>query len=149
MSDLPERLRALADAIQGCDWELPITAREDCLLAAEEIERLRAELHIREQEVFCVRNSQSLELFAAKNEIERLSEAVRVRGGCRMLSDGKDCDCGLCIRDKEIERLRGALLTCQSLAVGRSRLTLLDRCVKICEVTNEVLAARAAGGKDE
>jgi hypothetical protein len=39
-------------------------------------------------------------------EIERLKEAIRVRGGCRMLSDGDKCDCGLCVRDNEIERLR-------------------------------------------
>ncbi len=42
MSDLPERLRSLADAIEGLDWELPVTAREDCRRAADEIERLRA-----------------------------------------------------------------------------------------------------------
>jgi hypothetical protein len=39
-------------------------------------------------------------------EIERLKEAVRVRGGCRLLSDGDKCNCGLCVRDNEIERLR-------------------------------------------
>jgi hypothetical protein len=38
-------------------------------------------------------------------EIKRLKEAIRVRGGCRMLSDGDKCDCGLCVRDNEIERL--------------------------------------------
>gem|GEM_PF-5263512 len=42
MSDLPERLRALAASLEGDDWEHPITAREDCLRAAEELERLRA-----------------------------------------------------------------------------------------------------------
>jgi len=39
-------------------------------------------------------------------EIKRLKEAVRVRGGCRMLSEGDNCDCGLCVRDNEIERLK-------------------------------------------
>ena len=38
-------------------------------------------------------------------EIERLKEAIRVRGGCRLLSEGEACDCGLCKRDNEIERL--------------------------------------------
>jgi hypothetical protein len=34
MKDLAERLRALAEAIKSCEWELPITASEDCLAAA-------------------------------------------------------------------------------------------------------------------
>ena len=41
MSQLPDRLRDLADAVTACEWDLPITAHEDCLRAAEEIERLR------------------------------------------------------------------------------------------------------------
>jgi DNA repair exonuclease SbcCD ATPase subunit len=40
-----------------------------------------------------------------KAEIQQLKEAVRVRGGCRMLSDGDKCNCGLCKRDNEIQRL--------------------------------------------
>jgi hypothetical protein len=43
---------------------------------------------------------------AKEIEIERLKEAVRVRGGCRVLSEGNACDCGLCKRDAEIERLK-------------------------------------------
>ena len=39
-------------------------------------------------------------------EIERLREAVLERGGCRLLTLGDDCKCGLCIRDAEIERLQ-------------------------------------------
>lgn len=42
MSDTCERLRTLAEALEGCEWELPLTSREDCLAAADEIERLRA-----------------------------------------------------------------------------------------------------------
>ncbi len=39
-------------------------------------------------------------------KIERLEDRLRaVHGGCRMLSEGSDCDCGLCKRDREIERL--------------------------------------------
>ena len=38
-SDLPERLRALAEHIT-C-WDHPITAKQDCLDAAREIERLQ------------------------------------------------------------------------------------------------------------
>lgn len=45
MRDLAERLRALAEAIQGLEWELPVTAHEDCLRAAQEIERLRAAIY--------------------------------------------------------------------------------------------------------
>jgi len=41
-----------------------------------------------------------------KAEIQQLKEAVRVRGGCRMLSDGDNCDCGLCVRDNEIAQLQ-------------------------------------------
>ena len=44
MSDLPERLRALADSLEGDDWQHPITAQADCWAAAERIERLQAEL---------------------------------------------------------------------------------------------------------
>lgn len=51
MRGLPERLRALADAIRGLEWELPITAREDCLSSAEEIERL--ELRVSQLETEC------------------------------------------------------------------------------------------------
>ena len=46
MSDLCERLRTLAEALEGCEWELPLTSREDCLAAADEIERLRARVHV-------------------------------------------------------------------------------------------------------
>lgn len=35
MKDLAERLRTLAEAIKACEWELPITASEDCLAAAK------------------------------------------------------------------------------------------------------------------
>jgi hypothetical protein len=35
MKDLAERLRTLAEAIKACEWELPITASEDCLDAAK------------------------------------------------------------------------------------------------------------------
>ena len=44
MTDLPERLRHLAESLEGDDWEHPITARDDCLRAADEIERLREAL---------------------------------------------------------------------------------------------------------
>lgn len=42
------------------------------VVLAAEVERLRAELTIREQEVICVRNSQSLELANCKEDNERL-----------------------------------------------------------------------------
>ena len=42
----------------------------------EEIERLTRELALREEEVFCVRNSQSIELANAKDEIERLTREL-------------------------------------------------------------------------
>lgn len=35
MKDLAERMRELAEAIKACEWELPITASEDCLAAAK------------------------------------------------------------------------------------------------------------------
>jgi len=40
MTNLPERLRQLAESLN--DWDNPITAREDCLNAAKELERLQA-----------------------------------------------------------------------------------------------------------
>lgn len=42
MADLPERLRDLAETLNGDEWEHPITAPDDCLAAADEIERLRS-----------------------------------------------------------------------------------------------------------
>lgn len=44
MKDLAERLRTLSEAINGCEWELPITAADDCLNAAALID---AKLHRR------------------------------------------------------------------------------------------------------
>jgi hypothetical protein len=42
MADLPDRLRALAETLNGDEWEHPITAPDDCLAAADELERLRS-----------------------------------------------------------------------------------------------------------
>jgi len=40
--------------------------------------------------------------------IKRLEDRLRAcRGGCKILSQGDACDCGLCKREREIERLRG------------------------------------------
>lgn len=39
--NLPERLITLADSLDGCEWNHPITAADDCRKAAEVIERLR------------------------------------------------------------------------------------------------------------
>ena len=38
--------------------------------------------------------------------IDVLREAVRVRGGCKILSDGDACDCALCTKDKQIDHLK-------------------------------------------
>lgn len=57
----------------------------------------------------CAEQGKSDKLVKAKDEIERLQDALRaVSGGCRMLSEGDKCDCGLCKRDREIHRLREA-----------------------------------------
>ena len=42
MSDLPERLRELSDVLIGCEWDVPLCAAEDCVRAADEIERLQS-----------------------------------------------------------------------------------------------------------
>ncbi len=43
----------------------------------------------------------------AEAKIERLQDSLRAAsGGCRILSEGDNCNCGLCKRDEEIERLR-------------------------------------------
>lgn len=40
-------------------------------------------------------------------EVERLQDRLRAaHGGCRMLSEGDACDCGLCKRDNEIDCLK-------------------------------------------
>ena len=44
MNDLPERLRALADSLEGDDWNHPLLSLEACREAAAEIERLRKQL---------------------------------------------------------------------------------------------------------
>ena len=41
MTDLTQRLRELAEALEGCEWELPLCSRETCVQAVEEIERMR------------------------------------------------------------------------------------------------------------
>lgn len=43
MSDLPTRLRELAEALTCCEWEVPLCASDDCVRAADEIERLTLE----------------------------------------------------------------------------------------------------------
>ena len=40
MTRLTEDLRALAEAVEACEWELPINAAVTCIAAATEIERL-------------------------------------------------------------------------------------------------------------
>jgi hypothetical protein len=40
--DLPERLRAIAESLEGDDWEHPITSQETCLKAADVIEKIAA-----------------------------------------------------------------------------------------------------------
>ena len=56
------------------------------------------------------------EVFSLEKKAEQLQEALRVRGGCRMLSDGEGCDCGLCKRDKEIERLHAIVVAGDNLS---------------------------------
>lgn len=43
MKDLAERLRSLAEAIKACEWELPITASEDCVAAANILDGAEAD----------------------------------------------------------------------------------------------------------
>lgn len=40
MRDLVARLRELAEALEGCEWEVPLCAAKDCVKAADELERL-------------------------------------------------------------------------------------------------------------
>jgi len=42
MKDLPERLRALADALEALEWDVPLLSREACLEAAKVLERMEA-----------------------------------------------------------------------------------------------------------
>jgi len=55
-------------------------------------------------------------------EMLRLKEAVRVRGGCRLLSQGDKCDCGLCKRDNEIKRLKEETILLALIAAERDEL---------------------------
>jgi hypothetical protein len=42
MTDLPKKLRALADTLIGDEWQHPLAAVETCQQAADELERLMA-----------------------------------------------------------------------------------------------------------
>lgn len=41
---LPERLRSLAETLDGCEWNHPLRSADDCREAAKEIERLKSEM---------------------------------------------------------------------------------------------------------
>jgi len=85
-----------------------------------EIERLRGlleEITETDHQPHIVPSRRDVELMAADaataglhDYIERLEDRLRAgRGGCKILSQGDACDCGLCKREQEIERLRGLL----------------------------------------
>jgi len=84
--------------------------------AARENKRLREQLYdatkagtpySKEQDSI---NGLVIDNFNKTAEIERLKDALRAsQGGCRMLSQGNKCDCGLCKRDRTIRRLSAAL----------------------------------------
>ena len=38
LTDLPERLRSLAEAVKGIEWDTPLLSQETCMEAAKEIE---------------------------------------------------------------------------------------------------------------
>ena len=47
--------------------------------------------------------SAEVEIDSLKMEIEQLEDRLRAaRGGCKMLSQGDECDCGLCKRDRKL-----------------------------------------------
>jgi hypothetical protein len=41
---LPERLRTLAETLDGCEWNHPLCSADDCGEAAKDIERLKSVL---------------------------------------------------------------------------------------------------------
>jgi hypothetical protein len=55
-------------------------------------------------------------------EIHSLQDRLRAAvGGCRMLSEGDGCTCGLCARDRLIRVLKTALgLACSELSTHRA-----------------------------
>lgn len=68
MSELPERLRTLSDAISNMEWDLPITAPDDCMRAANEIERLQLE----NNQLHAEYGHAKADAAEARTEIERL-----------------------------------------------------------------------------
>ena len=57
--------------------------------------------------------AQAAALAGLHDYIERLEDRLRAaRGGCKILSQGDQCDCGLYKRDREIERLREIVSNC-------------------------------------
>ena len=59
-----------------------------------------------------LRHAVGILLAEAEAEVERLIAELeaarqdRMRGNCRMMAE--DCECGLCVREREIERLQAA-----------------------------------------
>ncbi len=59
----------------------------------------------------CTINQQAAEIGRLKAEIVSLQDRLRAaHGGCRMLSEGSMCDCGLCKRGRDIYRLQAELV---------------------------------------
>jgi len=105
MTDLTQRLRELAEALVGCEWELPLCSRETCLRSADEIERLNKRVMDLEGECGHLQADRAEQ----KAEIERLTtesgyweriarqqigeneqltrEITRLRGVCNLLAD--------------------------------------------------------------
>lgn len=78
-------------------------------------------------------------------EVERLQAEINewrhraVGGTCRILSKGDECDCSLCVRDAEIERLRAS----NSELVASAKEEWWVRC------REAIKTAEAAGGSDD
>ncbi len=103
----------------------------------KEIELLREEL---EGERLWIKEGKKLHV-GQKLIIKQLQDRLRAAaGGCRILSEGNKCDCGLCKRDKEIERLEKVVRL-----AGRR----LSVCGEYTGIVNELLRETAEAEKGE
>ncbi len=88
-------------------------------------------------------------------EIERLKDCLRAStGGCRILSEGNNCDCGLCKRDNEIERLKkeqheiALILGCDDIGDGITTPSNLPNVIRDRKLEIERLKQQLAEAKE-
>jgi hypothetical protein len=108
MSNLSERLRALAETLDGCEWNHPLCSASHCRKAADAIERLQAKLEksareestaLTQVEKYSIENGR----LVAENKrlIGHLAEPAEVRAAAM--------ECSLRVVEHELDQTRAKL----------------------------------------